>query len=56
VAYYQLPARGISEVRWGPLPGFAVGCGRIRTNLILVPNSSKQQPLSAVVASMSVLF
>jgi len=56
VAYYQLPERGISEVRWGPLPGFALGCGRIRTNMILVPNASKQQPLSAVVASMSVLF
>jgi len=56
VAYYQLPARGISEVRWGPLPGVSFGCGRIRTNVILVPNASKQQPLSAVVASMSVLF
>jgi hypothetical protein len=55
VAYYQLPDRGISEVRWGPLPGFALGCGRIRTNMILVPAPSKQ-PLSAVVASMSVLF
>jgi hypothetical protein len=55
VAYYQLPDRGISEVRWGPLPGFALGCGHVRTNMILVPNPSKQ-PLAAVVASMSVLF
>jgi len=55
VAYYQLPERGVSEVRWGPLPGFALGCGHIRTNMILVPSPSKK-PLSAVVASMSVLF
>jgi len=55
VAYYQMPTRGVSEVRWGPLPGLAVGCSRIRTNMILVPSASKQ-PLAAVVASMSVLF
>ena len=55
VAYYQLPDRGISEVRWGPLPGFALGCGRIRTNFTLVPSPSKQL-LWAVVASLSVLF
>jgi hypothetical protein len=55
VAYYQLPDRGISEVRWGPLPGFALGCGHIRTNMILVPSPSKQ-PLAAIVGSMSVLF
>jgi hypothetical protein len=55
VAYYQLPERGVSEVRWGPLPGFALGCGHLRTNVILVPSPSKP-PLAAVVASMSVLF
>jgi hypothetical protein len=55
VAYYQLPDRGVSEVRWGPVPGFALGCGHIRSNLILVPSPSKQ-PLSALVASISVLF
>jgi hypothetical protein len=39
----------------GPLPGFALGCDHLRTNVILVPSPSKP-PLAAVVASMSVLF
>jgi hypothetical protein len=55
VAYYQLPARGESEIRWGPVPAFALGCGRIRTTMILVPRPSTQ-PLAAIVGSMSVLF
>jgi len=55
VAYYELPQKGISEVRWGPLPGFTVGCGHVQTKMILVPSPSRQ-PLSAVVASMSFVF
>jgi hypothetical protein len=40
VAYYGLPDRNISQVRFGPLPGLAVGCGRFKANTMLVLSPS----------------
>jgi len=56
-AYYQNPIKGISEVDVGPVPGFAFGCGAIRSNVMLVPSASAgQRPLAAVIASWTVRF
>jgi len=55
VAYYQNPIKNISEVDWGPIPGVSLGCGAIRTNMMLVPSAS-QVPLAVAIASMSIVF
>jgi hypothetical protein len=55
VAYYNHPDTGVSEVDWGPIPGVSIGCGRIRTNMMLVPSASRV-PLAVAIASMSFVF
>lgn len=55
VAYYNNPVRNVSEVDWGPIPGVSLGCGNIRTNMMLVPSASKV-PLAVAIASMSIVF
>jgi len=55
VAYYNNPIKNVSEVDWGPIPGVSLGCGAVRTNLMLVPSAS-QVPLAVAVASMSFVF
>jgi len=55
VAYYNDPVKNISEVDWGPIPGVSLGCGSVRTNMMLVPSASKV-PLSVAVASLSFVF
>jgi hypothetical protein len=55
VAYYNNPVRNVSEVDWGPIPGVSLGCGNIRTSMMLVPSTSKV-PLAVAIASMSIVF
>ena len=55
IAYYQTPDRGHkSEVRYGPVPGLDLACGRIRPNVIVVPNPSRQM-IAAIAASVTVI-
>ena len=55
VAYYNDPHKNASEVDWGPIPGVSLGCGNIRTNMVLVPSASRV-PLAVAIASVSVVF
>lgn len=55
VAYYNNPIRNVSEVDWGPIPGVTLGCGAVRTNMMLVPSASKV-PLAVAIASVSFVF
>jgi hypothetical protein len=55
VAYYNHPQTGVSEVDWGPIPGVSIGCGKVRTNMMLVPSASRV-PLAVAIASMSIVF
>ena len=55
VAYYNHPQTHISEVDWGPIPGVTLGCGKVRTNMMLVPSASRV-PLAVAIASMSFVF
>ena len=54
VAYYQIPMKNETQVRWGPVPSFAVSRGRFKTNITLIPSTSRV--LAAVVASVTVVF
>jgi hypothetical protein len=55
VAYYQKPAIDTTEVKFGPVPGVAVGCGRVKVNLIAVLRHSSE-PLAALAASLTLGF
>ena len=55
LAYYQIPVKGVSELRFGPVPGLTIGCGHIRLNTIVVLNASRE-PLSVIVGSMTIVF
>jgi hypothetical protein len=54
-AYYQNPRKGGDEVKWGPVPGATIGCGRFKTNVLTIL-SNESEPLAAVVASLTILF
>lgn len=55
LAYYQNPIKERSEIKFGPVPGLALGCGNFKSNVAFVPSVDKNH-LAAVVASFSVLF
>ena len=55
VAYYNNPIKNVSEIDWGPIPGLSLGCGKVRTNLMLVP-SATQAPLAVAIASVAIVF
>ena len=54
-AYYQYPARNVSEVKFGPVPGVTVGCGRVKGNIMAVLRKSSE-PLAALTASLTIGF
>ncbi len=54
-AYYQNPRRNLDQVKWGPVPGMTVGCGRFKTNLLVILSPSSP-PLAAIAASLTILF
>ena len=54
-AYYDNPDRKKEYIKWGPVPGVAVGCGRLRANVIFVPSHSSQV-IAVITASLTFVF
>ena len=54
-AYYQYPNRNTTEVKVGPVPGVAVGCGHVRGNIMAILRKSSE-PLAALTASLTIGF
>jgi hypothetical protein len=54
-AYYQNPRKHLDQVKWGPVPGATIGCGRFKTNVMVILSPSNE-PLAAVAASLTILF
>jgi hypothetical protein len=54
LAYYQNPAKDRTELKFGPVPGMAIGCGHVKVNISAVLTS--KAPLAAIVGSMTILF
>jgi hypothetical protein len=54
-AYYQFPNTDSSVIKYGPVPGVAVGCGRVRANIMAVLRKSSE-PLAAITASLTIMF
>ena len=55
VAYYQYPSRNVTEIKVGPVPGVAIGCGRVKGNIMAVLRKSSE-PLAALTASLTIGF
>ena len=55
VVYYQNPRTEREDVKVGPVPGVTLGCGRVKTNVIIVLRPS-HQPVSVIAASLTILF
>jgi hypothetical protein len=55
VVYYQNPRTGRDYFKAGPVPGVTLGCGRVRTNVIVVLKPSRQ-PVAAIAASLTILL
>ena len=55
VAYYQYPNRDTTDVKFGPVPGVAFGCGRFKGNVMAVLRKSSE-PLAALTASLTIGF
>lgn len=54
-AYYRYPARDYTAMKYGPVPGAALGCGPIKVNVAVVLRKSNS-PLAAVVGSVTIGF
>lgn len=54
-AYYQFPVKHTTEVKFGPVPGVAIGCGHLKTNVMAVLRKSSE-PLAALTASLTIVF
>lgn len=55
VVYYQNPRTGREDFKAGPVPGLTLGCGRVKTNAIVVLRPS-HQPVAAIAASLTILL
>ena len=55
LAYYRYPDRNLTEIKFGPVPGVTIGCGRVKTNVIAVLRKSSE-PLAALTASVTIMF
>jgi hypothetical protein len=53
LASYQIPGTGVTEIRFGPVPGVVIGCGHIKVNTIAVFHPSRQ-PLAVIVGSITI--
>jgi hypothetical protein len=53
LATYQIPRTGVTEIRFGPVPGVAISCGHIKVNTIAVLQPS-WQPLAVIVGSITI--
>jgi hypothetical protein len=54
-AYYQYGNTDTSVIKFGPVPGVAIGCGRVKTNVMAVLRKSSE-PLAALTASLTIVF
>lgn len=55
VAYYQNRRTESDYVKWGPVPGASVTCGRAKTNVIVILTPA-HDPVAALAASLTILF
>lgn len=55
VVYYQNRRTEREYFRAGPVPGVTLGCGRVKTNAIVVLKAS-HQPVSVIVASLTIML
>ena len=55
VVYYENRRTEREYFRAGPVPGVTLGCGRVKTNAIIVLKPSRQ-PVSVIVASLTILL
>src|SRR5688500_2299537 len=55
VVYYQNRRTEREYFRAGPVPGVTLGCGRVKTNAIIVLRPSRQ-PGAVIVASLTILL
>jgi hypothetical protein len=55
VVYYQNSRTEREYFRAGPVPGVTLGCGRVKTNAIIVLRPS-HQPVSVIAASLTILL
>ena len=54
-AYYQYPNRNTTDIKIGPVPGVAIGCGHVKGNIMAVLRKSSE-PLAALTASLTIGF
>ena len=54
-AYYQYRNTEPHDFKIGPVPGVAVGCGHVKTNVMAVLRKSSE-PLAALTASLTIMF
>ena len=55
IVYYQNPRTEREYVKAGPVPGVTLGCGRVKTNAIIVLRPS-HQPVAVIAASVTILL
>jgi hypothetical protein len=54
-AYYQYGSTDTSVIKFGPVPGVAIGCGHVKANIMAVLRKSSE-PLAALTASVTIVF
>jgi len=54
-AYYQYPSQHRTDFKIGPVPGVAIGCGRVKGNIMAVLRKDSE-PLAAITASVTIMF
>ena len=55
VVYYQNARTDRDYVKAGPVPGVTLGCGRVKTNVIVVLRPS-HQPVAVIAASLTIML
>ena len=55
LAYYRYPDRDLTDIKFGPVPGVSIGCGRVKANIMAVLRKSSE-PLAALTASITIMF
>lgn len=55
VVYYQNQRTGVDYVKAGPVPGVTFGCGRVKTNAIVVLRGDRQ-PVAVIAASLTIML
>ena len=55
VVYYRNARTGREDLKAGPVPGVTLGCGRVKTNAIVVLRPS-HQPVAVIAASLTIML